>query len=76
MMPARSMAAWAMACSAHVTDSSGVAGKLMLASAIRNVLVRHTNFIACALAEPPKSAHGPGTIRSGRCYSIALELAQ
>ena len=26
MMPARSMAAWAMACSASVTDSSGVAG--------------------------------------------------
>ena len=35
-----------MACSANVTDSSGVAGNRMLASAIRNVLIRHNNFIA------------------------------
>jgi hypothetical protein len=35
-MPARSTAACAMACSANVTDSSGVAGKRRLASAIRN----------------------------------------
>src|ERR1700687_3858747 len=39
MMPARSTDACAMACSANVTDSSGVAGKWMLASAIRNALI-------------------------------------
>ena len=36
MMSAHSMDASAMACSANVTGSSGVAGNRMLASAIRN----------------------------------------
>src|ERR1700730_17203618 len=39
MRPARSIDARAMACSANVTDSAGVAGNRILASAIRNVLI-------------------------------------
>ena len=35
-----------MASSANVTDSSGVAGNRMLASAIRNVLIRYSDFIS------------------------------
>src|SRR5580658_9097562 len=46
MRSARSMDACAMACSVNAIDSSGVAGNWMLARAIRNVLIRHLNFIA------------------------------
>src|ERR1700735_3890190 len=41
-----------MACSASVTESLGLAGKRMFASAIRNLLIPHPDFIANAI---PKS---------------------
>ena len=63
MMPARSTAACAMARSACATDSSGVAGNGMLASAIRKVLIRQADFIACAeLREDPPSPTASLTI--------------
>src|SRR2546422_6926312 len=37
-----------MACSANMTDSSGVAGNRMLARAIRNVLIWSSLFSACS----------------------------
>src|SRR5690349_6982296 len=51
--PARSMDACAMTCSANATDSSGVAGKGRLASAIRKVLIQNPDFIASSVADAP-----------------------
>src|SRR3984885_9961200 len=57
MIDAPAMAACAMASSVNPTDSSGVAGNRILPSAIRTVLIRYFNFIACAIpAFPPAAA--------------------
>ncbi len=62
-----------MACSANVTDSSGVAGNRMLPSAIRNVLIRYPNLIACAIPHAVEMAH-PGGDSNARDRSDRSEI--
>src|SRR5260370_35474098 len=60
-----------MACSASAIRSRGVAGNWMLASAIRNVLIQHPNFIAsatlhshCGVRDAKADEQTPSTERS------------